>query len=348
MVSGRAAKTMIRRPSVVAALRAVLRRSPAVGPIGPRQAGKTTVARGLVDARLFPVLRVLIDRARKPGRYLPLGSASPSLLRQSSESLAGRLELIELDGFSLAEVGSSRAEALWVRGGFPPAFVAPSDEESFARRDAFLRLTVERDLPALGIGAPPLALRRFWGMVAHHHGQTWNAADPARSLGVSEGTVRRYLDFLSDAYLVRQLQPWHENIGKRQVEAPKVYVRDSGLLHTLLQVRNAAELLGHPKAGASWEGFVIEQVLRHAQPSEAYFWATHQGAEIDLLLFKYGRRVGVEIKRADAPKLTPSMRIAMQDLSLDRLIVVYPGDKVYPLAPSVDVVPAATVASFVP
>jgi hypothetical protein len=379
---------MIQRPSVVTALRSALRRSPAVGLIGPRQAGKTTVARGLVDPRspnyfdledprdlqrldqpmtalgpleglvvidevqrrpdLFPLLRVLIDRGRRPGRYLLLGSASPSLLRQSSESLAGRLELIELDGFSLSEVGTSKADELWIRGGFPPSFVARSDDESLAWREAFLRLTVERDLPALGIGALPVAVRRFWGMLAHYHGQVWNAADPARSLGVSEGTVRRYLDFLTGAFLIRQLRPWHENLGKRQVKAPKVYVRDSGLLHALLEVGTLGELLAHPKAGASWEGFVIEQVLRHARPSEAYFWATHQGAELDLLLFKHGRRVGVEIKRTDAPRLTPSMRIAMHDLALDRLLVLYPGDKPYTLAPSVDVVPATAVASFVP
>ncbi len=378
---------LIKRPAVEAGLRAALARSRAVALIGPRQIGKTTLARALLAAastnyfdledprdlerldepmtaleplqglvvidevqrrpELFPVLRVLIDRERRAGQYLILGSASPGLLRQSSESLAGRLEIIELHGLSLSEVGVSALDALWSRGGFPLSFVANSDATSLAWREGFIRLTLERDLPSLGMGASPTAMRRFWSMLAHYHGQIWNAADPARSLGVSESTVRRYLDFLTDAYLVRQLQPWHENIGKRQVKAPKVYVRDSGLLHALLRLGSPVEVMAHPKAGASWEGFLLEQVLHHARPDEAYFWATHQGAELDLLMFKHGRRVGVELKRADAPKLTASMRIAMADLGLDRLLVIYPGKKPYSLAPGVDVVPAATVAAFV-
>ena len=378
---------LIKRPAVEAGLRAALARSRAVALIGPRQIGKTTLARALLAAastnyfdledprdlerldepmtaleplqglvvidevqrrpELFPVLRVLIDRERRAGQYLILGSASPGLLRQSSESLAGRLEIIELHGLSLSEVGVSALDALWSRGGFPLSFVANSDATSLAWREGFIRLTLERDLPSLGMGASPTAMRRFWSMLAHYHGQIWNAADPARSLGVSESTVRRYLDFLTDAYLVRQLQPWHENIGKRQVKAPKVYVRDSGLLHALLRLGSPVEVIAHPKAGASWEGFLLEQVLHHARPDEAYFWATHQGAELDLLMFKHGRRVGVELKRADAPKLTASMRIAMADLGLDRLLVIYPGKKPYSLAPGVDVVPAATVAAFV-
>jgi predicted AAA+ superfamily ATPase len=296
---------------------------------------------------LFPVLRVLIDRASDPGQYLLLGSASPALLRQSSESLAGRLEIIEVDALSLAEVGIGQIEALWQRGGFPRSFLADSDEASAAWREAFIRLTVERDLPTLGLGAPPAAVRRFWAMAAHYHGQVWNSAEPARSLGVGETTVRRYLDFLTDSFLVRQLPPWHENIGKRQVKAPKVYVRDSGILHALLQLDSRDALLRHPKLGASWEGFVIEQALYHARPAEAYFWATHQGAELDLLMFKRGRRVGIEVKHADAPKLTPSMRVAMADLKLDELLVVYPGDKPYTLADRVQVIPATRVAEFV-
>jgi predicted AAA+ superfamily ATPase len=296
---------------------------------------------------LFPVLRVLIDREGSPARFLILGSASPALLRQSSESLAGRLEIVEMAGLSVAEVGVQNMNTLWLRGGFPLSFLAETDADSSSWREGFIRLTVERDLPGLGLGAPATAVRRFWGMVAHYHGQIWNSAEPARSLGVSESTVRRYLDFLTDAYLVRQLQPWLENIGKRQVKSPKVYVRDSGLLHSLLGLRSKAAQLAHPKLGASWEGFLLEQVLQLAQPDEAYFWATHQGAELDLLMFKHGRRVGVEFKRADAPKLTPSMRIALDDLHLDRLIVIYPGNKSYPLAAHVEVVPAATVADFV-
>ncbi len=377
----------IRRSAVEASLHAALARSRAVALIGPRQIGKTTLARALAPAAspnyfdledprdlerltepmtalaplgglvvideiqrrpdLFPVLRVLIDRDDRPGQYLILGSASPALLRQSSESLAGRLEVIELDGLSLSDTGVGALEKLWSRGGFPPSFVARTDADSLAWRESFVRMTVERDLPGLGLGASPAAVRRFWSMLAHYHGQTWNAADPARSLGVSEGTVRRYLDFLTDAYLVRQLQPWHENLGKRQVKAPKVYVRDSGLLHALLHLGTSGEVMAHPKAGASWEGFLLDQTLQHARPDEAYFWATHQGAELDLLMLKYGRRIGVEIKRADAPKVTPSMRIAMADLRLDRLLVLYPGAKPYRLAPGIDVVPATTAARLV-
>lgn len=377
----------IARRALTERLRAALKRSRAVALVGPRQVGKTTLARGLVAAGsanyfdlesprdlerldepmtalealtglvvideiqrrpdLFPVLRVLIDRASDPGQYLLLGSASPALLRQSSESLAGRLEIIEVNALSLAEVGIGQIEALWQRGGFPRSFLADSDEASAAWREAFIRLTVERDLPTLGLGAPPAAVRRFWAMAAHYHGQVWNSAEPARSLGVGETTVRRYLDFLTDSFLVRQLPPWHENIGKRQVKAPKVYVRDSGILHALLQLDSRDALLRHPKLGASWEGFVIEQALYHARPAEAYFWATHQGAELDLLMFKRGRRVGIEIKHADAPKLTPSMRVAMADLKLDELLVVYPGDKPYTLADRVQVIPATRVAEFV-
>jgi hypothetical protein len=376
----------IDRSALTTYVRTALARSRAVGLIGPRQVGKTTLARTLLppgspnyfdleDPRdlerlaqpmtaieplrglvvidevqrrpdLFPVLRVLIDREGAPSRFLILGSASPALLRQSSESLAGRLEMVEMAGLSVREVGVQHMDTLWLRGGFPLSFLAETDADSSRWREGFIRLTVERDLPGLGLGAPATAIRRFWGMVAHYHGQIWNSAEPARSLGVSESTVRRYLDFLTDAYLLRQLLPWFENIGKRQVKSPKVYVRDSGLLHSLLGLRSRAEQLVHPKLGASWEGFLLEQVLQLAQPDEAYFWATHQGAELDLLMFKHGRRVGVEFKRADAPRLTPSMRIALADLHLDQLIVIYPGNKPYPLAANVTVVPAATVASF--
>ncbi len=207
---------------------------------------------------------------------------------------------------------------------------------------------LERDLPLLGINAAPTAVRRFWTMLAHYHGQVWNAADPARSLGVNESTVRRYLDWLTQTYMVRQLQPWYENVGKRQVKAPKIYFRDSGLLHVLMGIRDEHGLLTHPKSGASWEGFVVEQVLRIAQPDEAYFWATHAGAELDLLMIKYGRRMGVEIKRTDAPALTPSMRIAMHDLKLERLLVLYPGNRRYSLAQDIAVMPASDIAGFVP
>jgi predicted AAA+ superfamily ATPase len=379
---------LIDRPGLSESVHAALQRSRAVALIGPRQVGKTTLARRFLPAdspnyfdledprdlerlaqpmsaleplrglividevqrrpELFPILRALVDREGTPARFLVLGSASPALLRQSSESLAGRLEVVEMAGLSLPEVGVRRLDRLWQRGGFPLSFVARTDEDSASWRESFIRLTVERDLPGLGLGAPGAAVRRFWGMVAHYHGQIWSSADPARSLGVSESTVRRYLDFLTNAYLVRQLHPWFENLAKRQVKSPKVYVRDTGLLHALFGLRTEGALLAHPKVGGSWEGFLLEEVLQIAQPDEAYFWATHQGAELDLLMFKHGRRVGVEFKRADAPTLTQSMRIAMQDLRLDQLIVVYPGPKAYRLAVNIQVVPAVEVAGFVP
>jgi predicted AAA+ superfamily ATPase len=367
-------------------LDAALRRSPAVALVGPRQVGKTTLAREHLDPSspnyfdlenpvdlerlaepiaslsplrglviideiqrrpdLFPVLRVLIDRAGQRARFLILGSASPALLRQSSESLTGRLEIIDTPGFALREVGIGQLENLWNRGGFPRAFLAADDADSLAWREAFVRLTVERDLPALGLGAPPATVRRFWSMVAHYHGQIWSSADPARSLGVSEPAARRYLDFLTNADLVRQLQPWYENLAKRQVKSPKVYIRDSGLLHALFNLNSLDAVLAHPKAGASWEGFLLEEVLKAARPDQAFFWATHQGAELDLLMFKGNRRVGVEFKRADAPALTPSMRIAMADLKLDALFVLYPGAKRYTLADRIEVLPATSVAEF--
>jgi predicted AAA+ superfamily ATPase len=376
----------VKRAELSSAIRTALRRSPAVALVGPRQVGKTTLARehlapaspnyfdlenpldlqrlaepvtalsplrGLVvidevqrRPDLFPVLRVLIDREPLPARFLILGSASPSLLQQSSESLAGRVEIIDTPGFALSEVGTAQLETLWNRGGFPRAFLAETDADSLAWRENFVQLTVERDLPGLGLGAPPATVRRFWSMVAHYHGQVWSSAEPARSLGVSEPTIRRYLDFLTSADLVRQLQPWFENLGKRQVKSPKVYVRDSGMLHTLFNLGTLDAVLAHPKAGASWEGFLLEEVLKAARPDQAYFWATHQGAELDLLMLKGERRVGVEFKRADAPTLTVSMRIAMTDLKLDALFVLYPGPKRYTLADRIEVLPATAVADF--
>jgi predicted AAA+ superfamily ATPase len=294
---------------------------------------------------LFPVLRVLADRKPLPARFLVLGSASPELLRQSAESLAGRIEVVALSGFALGEIGARSLGRLWLRGGFPPAYLARSAEDSFAWRRELVRTFLERDLPQLGVSVPAAALLRFWNMLAHYHGGVWNAAEFARSLGVSEPTVRRYLDLLSGLFMVRQLLPWHENIGKRQVKSPKVYVRDSGLLHQLLGVKTEAGLLGHPRCGASWEGFAIEETLKAIRPDEAYFWATHTGAELDLLLLKDGRRLGVEVKRADAPRLTPSMRVALHDLRLEQLVVLYPGETSYPLADRVTVHPFEEVAS---
>lgn len=294
---------------------------------------------------LFPLLRVLMDRSDAAGQYLLLGSASPNLARQAGESLLGRTETIEVGGFDLREVtadargDAERADRLWLRGGFPRSWLAATDDDSFAWRHGAIAQHVQNDLPQFGLDVSTPAMLRFWTMLAHYHGQVWSAADPARSLGVSEPTIRRYLDILTQTMMVRQLQPWHENIGKRQVKSPKIYFRDTGLLHALLDVRTIAQLLTHPRAGASWEGFALEQVLRIAQPHQAFFWATHQGAELDLLMLRGSRRVGVEFKRADAPRITPSMRIAIEDLKLDALYVVYPGLHRYALGDGIEAVP---------
>lgn len=374
---------MIKRPQLLETIRRSLRRSRVVALVGPRQCGKTTLAREIVAPssvnyfdledpvnlarlaepmtalaglrgvvvidevqrrpELFPVLRVLADRRPLPARFLILGSASPELMRQSSESLAGRLEIIPFSGFSLAELGAPALNRHWLRGTFPLAFLARSNAESVSWRRQFIHTFLERDLPQLGIGVPATALLRFWTMLAHYHGNVWNAAEPARSLGVSEPTVRRYLDLLTGLFMVRQLQPWHENLKKRQVKAPKIYLRDGGLLHQLLGIGTDRDLLAHPKCGASWEGYAIEETLKVVQPDEAYFWATHQGAELDLLLIKDGRRLGVEIKRMDAPVLTPSMRIALDDLKLEQLVVLYPGKTHYTLAERVKVAPLSVL-----
>ncbi len=370
---------MIERPASLEAIRAALARSRIVTLIGPRQCGKTTLAReflaedsanyfdledpaslarlaepmtalcslkGLVvidevqrRPDLFPVLRVLVDRKGFAGRFLILGSASGDLLRQSSETLAGRMETLTLRGFSLGELGNPAPELHWLRGGFPRSYLAASAADSTAWRKNFIQTLLERDLPQWGVRTPSAALWRFWTMLAHYHGQTWNAAEPARAMGVSESTTRRYLDVLTDAFMARQLQPWHANVRKRQVKAPKIYIRDSGLLHQLLGIRSDRELQTHPKIGASWEGYVVEEVLAAVQPDEAYFWATHQGAEIDLVLRKDGRLLGVECKRTDAPRLTPSMRIALEDLQLERIAVVYPGSKRFSITSVVEAVP---------
>ena len=370
---------MILRHTDVRLVRTSLQRSRVVAILGPRQCGKTTLAREFVPANspnyfdledpqglarlsepdlalrplkgivvideiqrrpeLFPLLRVLADRRPLRARFLILGSASPELLRQSSETLAGRLETVPLEGFRLADLGASKQSRHWLRGGFPLSYTARSETASLAWRRQFLQTFLERDIPQLGISIPAVALRRFWNMIAHYHGQIWNAAELARALAVNESTVRRYLDLLTGVFMVRQLPPWHENLKKRQVKSPKVYVRDSGLLHALLGIGTRRDLEYHPKVGASWEGYAVEEVLKALQPDEAYFWATHQGAELDLLLFKRGRRIGVECKRMDAPTLTPSMRIAVQDLRLNELWIVYPGERRYPLAKNVEVVP---------
>lgn len=376
---------MIERSQLLSSVRQALRRSRVVALIGPRQCGKTTLARWLVepgslnyfdleDPRsltrlsepmtalaplrglvvvdevqrrpdLFPVLRVLADRRPVRARFLILGSASPDLLRQSSETLAGRVEIVAMGGFSLGEIGPSSIQRHWLRGSFPPAYLARTEAESRAWRRQFIQTLLERDLPQLGVSVPAPTLYRFWAMLAHVHGNLWRASDPARSLGLSEPTVRRYLDLLTGVFMVRQLQPWHENLSKRQVKAPKVYVRDTGLLHELLGIPGRKDLLSHPKSGASWEGYAIEQVLSSCRPDGAYFWATHQGAELDLLLVRAGRRFGVEVKRQDAPSVTPSMRIALEDLNLEHLTVLYPGDQTYSLGDRVTVLPLTALAT---
>jgi len=294
---------------------------------------------------LFPLLRVLADRRPVQARFLILGSASGDLLRQSSESLAGRVEYLRMGRFTLDELDDVRREALWRRGGFPEAPLAPDEDDSVRWRRGFIDTLLERDLPQWGVRVSATALRRFWTVVAHDHGQVWNHAEPARALGVSEPTVRRYLDVLTDALVLRQLQPWHANVRKRQVKSPKVDVRDSGLRHQLLGNEDHTALLHHPKLGASWEGFAIEQVLATEPQAEAAFWATHQGAEIDLLLRRRGTLYGVECKRADAPRMTASIRIALEDLGLERVAVVYPGTKRYALDERVHVVPIADLAN---
>ncbi len=374
---------MIPRNRLLQRVRRALERSRVVILLGPRQCGKTTLARQIVppgvpeyfdledprDLRrlqepmsalenlrgivvidevqrrpeLFPILRVLADRAPLPARFVLLGSASPAMVRQSSQSLAGRIERILMSGFSLEEAGPDSHARHWLRGGFPRSFLADDDESSYHWRREFVQTFVERDIPQLGLAVPPLTMHRFWSMVAHYHGQVWNAAEPARSLGIGQTTVRRYLDLLSDLFMVRQLPAWHENLKKRQVKAPKVLFRDSGLLHLLLGIAKTAELLRHPKCGASWEGYVVEEIIKAVEPDQAYFWATHQGAELDLLLLLRGKRYGVECKRADAPGLTRSMRIALDDLKLDRLAVVYPGPMRYPIADRVEAVPLPEV-----
>jgi len=374
---------MIKRSLLLTKLQTALRRSRVVALIGPRQCGKTTLAREFVDPQslnyfdledpvslarldepmtalsglkgivvideiqrkpdLFPVIRVLADRKPLAARFLILGSASPDLLRQSSESLAGRIEMISMAGFALREVGVDALMRHWLRGGLPLSFLARTERDSVAWRKNFVQTFLERDLVQLGIRVPATTMLRFWTMVAHNHGQIWNGSEIARSLAISESSARRYIDLLTELFMVRQLQPWHANLKKRQVKSPKLYLRDSGLLHHLLGIRSEKELLTHPKLGASWEGYVVEEVIRSLEPDEQYFWATHNGAEIDLILCKDGKKYGIECKRTDAPKLTPSMRTAIDQLKLSQVSVIYPGTQLYELAPRILAVPFMSV-----
>ena len=374
------------RPAVIDQIARALAVHPIAALLGPRQCGKTTVARMIgerqpstyfdlenpVDVRrlsapltvletlsglviidevqrqpeLFELLRVLVDRPHNSAHFLLLGSASPHLVRGVSESLAGRIGFVDLSGFDLAEVDTSQRDRLWLRGGFPRSFLADDDSVSMAWRQGFIRTFLERDIPQLGITIPAETLRRFWMMVAHYHGQVWNAAEFARSLGASEVTARRYLDILAGAYMIRVLPPWFENISKRQVKSPKVYIRDSGVLHALLQLGALSDLQSHPKLGASWEGFAIEQIIRLLDTRDAYFWATHGGAELDLMVLAGGKRYGFEIKYADAPGASRSMQVAQHDLALEHLWVVYPGQHEYALGERITALPLDALPSL--
>lgn len=361
----------IKRKYALNALEKAFARSPATALLGPRQCGKTTLARKLnvslkgkffdlenprdlvrlenpmlaferekgcviIDEiqkkpGLFEIIRVLIDKPGRHGKFLLLGSAAPLLMKNASESLAGRISFVDLSGFNLSEISSFGSEKLWERGGFPRSYLAKTAEESFGWRNDFIRTFLERDIPQLGITIPAETLRRFWTMTAHYHGQLWNSAEFARSIGSAEATARNYLDILSGAYMVRQVHPWHENLKKRQVKAPKIYIRDSGILHALLSLDTMDSILNHPKLGASWEGFVTEQIFSITNSRDIYFWATYSGAELDLLIFKHGRKYGFEIKYSDTPKISKSMKIAVSDLQLEQLYIVYPGPDTYRL-----------------
>jgi hypothetical protein len=377
---------MICRKRIHDTLTAALGRSAVVLLSGPRQSGKTTLAReflkpdsenyfdlenpldlirleepytalsslnGLVvidevqrRPDVFPVLRVLVDRTGSSTHFLILGSASGDLLRQSSESLAGRIENVCITGFTLDETGEDELQNLWLRGGLPPSFTAESIEDSLQWRRSFIQTLLERDLPQWGVSVPATAMGRFWSILAHYHGQTWNSTEAARAMGVSHNTTQKYLDILSDALMVRQIQPFHANIAKRQRKAPKIYIRDSGLLHGLLGLATMRNLLTSPWVGASWEGFALEQVLALIPHDRAFFWGTHQGAEMDLLLQRGTKLYGVEIKRVDAPRVTKSMRISRDDLNLESVIVIYPGDKTFSMGEGMTAVPLKALATL--
>ena len=377
---------MVPRPELLERIERAFQVTPIVTLLGPRQCGKTTIARmiaqkngaamfdledqadntalanpklalsgkrGLIiideiqhRPELFPALRVLVDRPDNSARFLLLGSASPMLVRGVSETLAGRTSFVDMAGFTLEEVGSSQWRQLWLRGGFPRSWLADSDALSFEWKKAFIRTFLERDIPQLGISIPAAALSRFWTMIAHSHGQIWNGSALSRSFGVSEKTVKRYLEILEGTFLLRTLPPWHDNLGKRLVKSPKVYIRDSGILHALLGIDTMDALLSHPIAGASWEGFALESVRARFPEAQAFFYATHGGAELDLLLIYHDRRYGFEMKLNEAPKLTRSMMVSIEDLKLDGLFVIYPGTRQYPLSERVSAVPISLLEEY--
>ncbi|MBL7969580.1 MAG: ATP-binding protein [Prolixibacteraceae bacterium] len=362
--------------------------NPITAILGPRQCGKTTIARKLaadnpsvffdledpddfellkssakqllnqqtglivIDEvqrlpELFPLLRVMADQQNADRKFLLLGSASPELMRNSSETLAGRIGFVDLTGFNLDEVGTDNLSPLWLRGGFPRSYLADDDPQSYQWRQDFIRTFLERDLNLLGFNLPAQTMRRFWIMLAHYHGQIWKASEFARSLGVSEPTVKSWLDILSGAYMVRQVQPWYENLGKRQVKAPKILIRDSGLLHALLSLPDH-EIQTNPKLGASWEGFIIEQIINRLKSRDYYYWRTHAGLELDLMVLKNGKRLGFEIKYSETPKVTRSMHQIIDDLKLDQFYIVYQGKHQLELEEKVQLLPISALwsASF--
>ncbi len=370
----------INRPQFETEVRESLSYNPVTAILGPRQCGKTTLARSISETinsslfdledpadfellksnpkqifngleglviideiqrlpELFPLLRVLADEVDSKRKYLILGSASPDLIRNSSESLAGRIGFINLTGFRLNEVGTENLRDLWLRGGFPRSYLAQNENQSFIWRNDFIQTFLERDISMYGFNIPPVTLRRFWQMLAHYHGQVWNGAEFARAMGVSEPTVKRYLDILTGTYMIRQLQPWYENLKKRQVKAPKVYIRDSGILHALLTLEED-KILTNVKVGASWEGFVIEQLIQVLNTRDCYFWRTHTGAELDLLVVKSGKKLGFEIKYSDVPKITRSMNSVIEDLGLDKLFLIYQGKRKLQLQERIFALPA--------
>lgn len=368
---------MVDREFLKTSVEMALARSRVVALLGPRQSGKTTLAREFVPSDspnyfdcehplsaarldqpwmaleslnglvvldeiqlrpdLFPILRVLADREASKAQFLILGSASPDLIKGSAQSLAGRVETIEVTPFSLPEVGAMQMH--WVRGGYPLSYLSANDKNSVVWRESFVQRFLERDIPQLGITISSTHLRRFWSMLAHYHGQTWNAAEIGGSLGVSGHTMRHYLDILCETFMVRQLPSWHENVAKRQVKAPKIFFRDSGIFHTLIGISDFDALSMHPKIGASWEGYAVEEILRKLKPREAYSWGVHNGPSLDLLCFKEGRRLGFEVKYQDAPRLTRSMVAALEILKLDEFKVIYPGKMRYCLKQEIEVVP---------
>ncbi|MGK0309219.1 MAG: putative AAA+ superfamily ATPase [Lentimonas sp.] len=370
---------MISRDRYRNLIQKALSRNIIVGLLGARQVGKTTLAREFVDKdsvnyfdledptvanimenpmtalqslkglvvideaqrqpNLFPVLRVLADRDDQPAQFLILGSASPELSRQASESLAGRIEIIQMSGFSLSETGSDNLDKLWMRGGFPRSYLATNNENSIQWRSEFIRTFLERDLAGLGFGMSPVAMRRFWTMIAHYNGQILNQAEIASSLGVVPNTIRNYMDALEQTFMIRQLHPWFANVKKRLVKRPKLYFRDSGLFHALIGIEDERDLMRHPKLGVSWENFALDQVLQFLNPNEAYFYGVHSGTELDLFIPQGSKLLGVEFKRQDAPKITKSMHNAITDLGLTHLWIVYPGSREYSLNDIITVKP---------